>query len=525
MYERHFGFSEKPFNLTPDSRYLFLSTKHQEAYANLEFGVREASGFLLLTGEVGTGKTTLIRHFLSQVGPDVRTAVILYPALSAGELFHAILQDLGVPFAGGTLKDAVDTLARALIEARALGLKVVVLIDEAQSLKPHVLEQLRLLSNLETEREKLLTVVLVGQPELRDMLDQPALRQLSQRITSRSHLDPLNLEQTRSYVRHRLVVAGGSGKEIGEDAVHRVHAFTGGVPRLVNLLCDRALLGAFGRGQTVVDVTLVEAAAAEVLPKLPARRAERGPWLEALGLFLLGLLAMLPFRYCGSSKPVADSPAPAAATPVATSPPAAVGTPALPAPAAVPSPSASASGASQPAAEVRCGSVANSRAAAIAAIEEYLGTPGFDSAQATLTFDQWRDLKLPAIVPFRTAKGACEAAILPLGAATTRVADATGRYEMESAQLQKQYLGSAILCFVDKDGVLAKPELARLAWARRLLERRGLIPPRAPDTALSAALARVGARVGLKNAASVEGPLLAALYSLEGASRRSGGTP
>jgi type II secretory pathway predicted ATPase ExeA len=524
MYERHFGFSEKPFNLTPDSRYLFLSSKHQEAYANLEFGVREASGFLLLTGEVGTGKTTLIRHFLSQVGPDVRTAVILYPALSAGELFHAILQDLDVPFAGGTLKDAVDTLAKALIEARALGLKVVVLIDEAQSLKPHVLEQLRLLSNLETEREKLLTVVLVGQPELRDMLDQPALRQLSQRITSRSHLDPLNLEQTRSYVRHRLVVAGGSGKEIAEDAVQRVYALTGGVPRLVNLLCDRALLGAFGRAQTVVDVPLVAAAAAEVLPRLPARSAERGPWLEAGGLFLLGLLVMLPFRYCGGSKP-ADSASSATPSPVVTFPLFASTPAATAGPAALPSPSPSTSSAPGAVAEVRCGSVANSRAAAIAAIEEFLGTPGFDSAQATLTFEQWRDLKLPAVAPFRTAKGACEAAILPLDSTTTRVADASGRYEVESARLQKQYLGSAILCFVDKDGVLSKPEQARLAWARRLLERRGLIPPRAPDTALTAALSRVGARVGLKNAASVEGPLLAALYSLDGGTRRSGGAP
>ena len=266
MYERHFGFTEKPFNLTPDSRYLFLSPKHQEAYANLEFGVRERAGFLLLTGEVGTGKTTLIRHFLSQVGPDVRTAVVLYPALSAGEMFHAIMQDLEVPFSGGSLKDAVDTLANALIEAKALNLKVVVLIDEAQNLKPHVLEQLRLLSNLETEREKLLTLVLVGQPELRDMLDQPSLRQLSQRITSRSHLEPLSLDETRKYVKHRLVVAGGNGGEIEDDALARVHQLSGGVPRVVNVLCDRALVGAFGRGLKSVDVGLVEAAAAEVLP-------------------------------------------------------------------------------------------------------------------------------------------------------------------------------------------------------------------------------------------------------------------
>lgn len=520
MYERHFGFSEKPFNLTPDSRYLFLSSRHQEAYANLEFGVAQGSGFLLLTGEVGTGKTTLIRHFLSQVGPEVRTAVILYPALSAGELFHAILQDLDVPFAGGTLKDAVDALARALIEARRLGLKVVVLIDEAQSLKPHVLEQLRLLSNLETEREKLLTVVLVGQPELRDMLDQPALRQLSQRITSRSHLDPLNLEQTKSYVRHRLVVAGGSGSEISDPAVRRVYTLSGGVPRLVNLLCDRALLGAFGRSQKSVDVALVEAAAAEVLPQLPPRKRDRGPWLQAAGLFVLGLLVMLPFRYCRPLTPAVVAP-PASATPAPATPVSAATPAALPAPSAAPSGSAQES--PKPVLDVRCGSVARSRSAAIAAVEEFLGTPGFDSAQATLSFEQWRDLKLPAIAPFRTALGACEAAILPLDATTTRVADATGRYEMSGARLSAQYLGTAIICFVDKDGVLAKPDRARLAWARKLLERRGLIAPGAPDTAMSAALSRVGARVGVKNPVSVEGPLLAALYSLDAGARRPGG--
>ncbi len=527
MYERHFGFSEKPFNLTPDSRYLFLSSKHQEAYANLEFGVAQGSGFLLLTGEVGTGKTTLIRHFLSQVGPEVRTAVILYPALSAGELFHAILQDLDVPFAGGTLKDAVDALARTLIEAKRLGLKVVVLIDEAQSLKPHVLEQLRLLSNLETEREKLLTVVLVGQPELRDMLDQPTLRQLSQRIASRSHLEPLNLEQTRSYVRHRLVVAGGSGSEISDQAVRPLFALSGGVPRLVNLLCDRALLGAFGRGQTSVDVALVETAAAEVLPQIPLKKRGGGPWLEAAGLFLLGLLVMLPFRYCraqppnGAAPPPASSPAPASATP-----PAAFAAPSAALPSAAPAPSSSVQGSPSPVLDVRCGSVARSRTAAIAAVEEFLGTPGFDSAQATLSFEQWRELKLPAIAPFRTTLGACEAAILPFDATITRVADATGRYEMASTRLSAQYLGTAIICFVDKDGVLAKPDRARLAWARKLLERRGLIAPGAPDTAMSAALSRVGARVGVKNPVSVEGPLLAALYSLDAGSKRSsGGTP
>ena len=529
MYERHFGFAEKPFNLTPDSRYLFLSPRHQEAYANLEFGVRERSGFLLLTGEVGTGKTTLIRHFLSQVGKDVRTAVILYPALSAGEMFHAIMQDLEVPFAGGSLKDAVDTLANALIEAKALNLKVVVLIDEAQNLKPPVLEQLRLLSNLETEREKLLTVVLVGQPELREMLDQPALRQLSQRITSRSHLDPLTPGETREYVKHRLVVAGGAGSEISPAAVERVHKLSGGIPRVVNVLCDRALVGAFGRGLNAVDVELVETAAAEVLPAGQTRKGiAGGRFAEAAGFFALGLLLMLPLRYCTGTKgakPVAVAtpvPTPVVAVSPLVAPKAAI-TPAAPPTTAQADPSPT--GAALPAA-VRCGSVARSRAAAITAVEGFLGTPGFDSAQATLAFDQWRLLKLPAIVPFRTAMGPCEAAVVPLDASTTRVSDSTGEYEMENARLKETYLGTAIICFVDRDGVLAKPAALRFDWARKVLERRSMIARGAPDTAVAAALARVGARVGLKDASSVEGALLAALYSIEGVTlKRPGATP
>lgn len=535
MYEKHFGFSEKPFNLTPDSRYLFLSDKHQEAYAHLRFGVNEGSGFLLLTGEVGTGKTTLIRHFLSEVGPEIRTAVILYPALSAGELFHAILQDLGVPFAGGSLKDAVDALGKSLIEAKRLNLKVVVLIDEAQNLKPHVLEQLRLLSNLETEREKLITIVLVGQPELREMLDHPALRQLSQRITSRSHLEPLSLSQTRSYVKHRLLVAGGTGAEIDDRAVRRAFDLSRGVPRVVNLLCDRALLGAFGRGQRVVGRSLLDAAAAEVLPP-PQRGSFPIPaaWLQAVGLFVVGLLLILPLRYClngsktGGDTAVLASPSPAgslastippsSASPTAleTPPPAVAGTPA-------PAPSSSASvpliqASSSPVvvSGVRCGSVVRARPAAIAAMEGFLGTPGFDSAQSILTFEQWRRLKLPAIARFQTPLGPCDAAIQIVDGSVTKVVDSTGEYLVENARLAEAYLGSASLCFVDRDSVLAKPERERMAWARRLLERRSLIPPGAPDTALTAALSRVGERVGLKGATSVEGALLAALYSIEG---------
>lgn len=518
MYERHFGFAEKPFNLTPDSRYLFLSPKHQEAYANLEFGVRERSGFLLLTGEVGTGKTTLIRHFLSQVGPDVRTAVILYPAVSAGELFHGILEDLGVPFGGGTLKDAVDTLSKALIAAKALNLKVVVLIDEAQNLKPQVLEQLRLLSNLETEREKLLTLVLVGQPELRDLLDRPSLRQLSQRITSRSHLDPLSAEETQLYVKHRLSVAGGTGSEIETAAARRVHTLSGGVPRVVNVICDRALVGAFGRGQKTVDEKLLNAAAAEVLPSSATSSWAGGRFAEALGLFALGLLLMLGLRYCASPGTTGKAPAPTSSSiPAATQAPAGPDTPVLDL-------SQAAGGSAQ---GVRCQSVPDSRTAAISAVEVFLGTPGFDSARATLTFEQWRALNLPAIARVQGASGPCDVALRPAEAATTRVSDDTGDYAMDDDRLRDLYLGTAIICFVDRDSVLAKPERARLTWARRVLERRSLLARGSTDQALNAALTRLGSRVGLTGAPSVEGALLAALYSVDGSggARRSGEEP
>ncbi|MEO8362190.1 MAG: AAA family ATPase [Vicinamibacteria bacterium] len=514
MYERHFGFTEKPFNLTPDFRYLFLSSGHQAALANLASGVRERSGCLLLTGEVGTGKTTLIRHFLSQTGPDVRAAVVLNPALSAGEMFHAILQDLEIPFHGGTLKDAMDTLANALIAAKARDLKVVVLIDEAQNLNPRVLEQFRLMSNLETERDKLLTLVLVGEPALRGLLDQPSLRQLSQRITSRSHLEPLSLDETRGYIKHRLVVAGGSGAAIDDPAIRRIYEFSKGVPRNINVLCDRALVGAFGEGKTVVDERLVDAAAAELLPSNQTKPLMGGRWSPALGLFSLGLMLVLLLRFCASPPspvPVKVTPAPASValpsasleiTPILLGPGTSSQVPAQAAPAA----------------GVRCVSSLKSRAAAIAGMERVLGTPGFDTAQATLTFDQWKALKLPAIARFQGASGPCEVGIVPVDAASTSITDDTGVYVMPNAKLVDSYLGSAILGFVDRESVLAKSESARLVWAREMLEKNKLVGARASDAAFHEALSRLASSVGLenKNTTSVDGVLLAALYALDG---------
>ena len=242
MYESWYGFTEKPFNLTPDPKYLYLSRRHAEAFAHLEFGHRERGGFILITGEVGTGKTTLARYFLSRLPPDTHTAVVLYPALTASELLGSILDDLHVEAEGDSLKSRVDALHRFLLEARAAGRNVVLLIDESQDLSAEVLEQIRLISNLETDTEKLIQIVLMGQSELRDLLARHELRQLAQRVTARYHLSPLDLAETDEYIRHRITVAGGEGK-VGftSEALRHVHRLSGGVPRLVNLICDRVI--------------------------------------------------------------------------------------------------------------------------------------------------------------------------------------------------------------------------------------------------------------------------------------------
>src|SRR3989441_350799 len=247
MYERFFGLDDTPFRLTPDPRYLFLSSKHAEALAHLRLGLKESSGFVCITGDVGTGKTTLLRSFLAELGPDVAAAYIFSPALSTTELLQRINREFGLPGMSTSQMELVDGLNAHLLAQREAGRVSVVVVDEAQAFSMDLLEQLRLLSNLETSTEKLLRVVLVGQPQLRTLLLDPGMAQLNQRITLRWHLGPLRYRETVAYVRHRLAVASGgkAARLFTVPALRLTHSLAGGVPRLINMIAHRAMLAAF----------------------------------------------------------------------------------------------------------------------------------------------------------------------------------------------------------------------------------------------------------------------------------------
>lgn len=265
MYTNYFGLREMPFSITPDPAYLYMSPRHQEALGHLLYGTGQYGGFVQLTGEVGTGKTTIVRTLLSQKLDHVDVAVVLNPRQNEEEFVASICDELHVAYPrGSTLKALVDALNAHLLEAHAQGRRTVVIIDEAQNLRPEVLEQVRLLTNLETHKEKLLRIMLVGQPELAGLLSRPDLRQLAQRITARYHLTPLEAHETGAYIAHRLTVAGGGGDLFSPRAVSAIHRHSRGVPRLVNILCDRALLGAYATGHRQVTPELVERAAKEV---------------------------------------------------------------------------------------------------------------------------------------------------------------------------------------------------------------------------------------------------------------------
>jgi general secretion pathway protein A len=267
MYTSFFGLSEKPFAITPDPRFLFLSERHAEALAHLLYGINESGGFIQLTGEVGTGKTTVVRTLLAKIPHHADVAVILNPRITPVEFLQTICEELGLSLREAdrsSVKEMVDALNRKLLTAHAEGRRVIVIVDEAQNLSADVLEQVRLLTNLETATQKLLQIILIGQPELRDLLDRTDLRQLAQRITGRYHLNPLTRTETQAYVRHRLRVAGASGEIFTAGALKEVHRLSSGIPRVINVCCDRALLGAYTREQRIVGVALMRRAAGEV---------------------------------------------------------------------------------------------------------------------------------------------------------------------------------------------------------------------------------------------------------------------
>ncbi|MDZ7644431.1 MAG: AAA family ATPase [Woeseiaceae bacterium] len=266
MYTRFFGLNEKPFAITPDPRYLFMSERHGEGLAHLIYGVTESGGFIQLTGEVGTGKTTLVRTLLGQLPDEVDVALILNPQLTALEFLLAICEELDValPADSSSKKALVDALNRHLLDAHARGRRTILLVDEAQNLSADVLEQVRLLTNLETAKQKLLQIILIGQPELRAVLGQANLRQLAQRVTGRYHLEPLSRDEAVRYIDHRLKVAGALTEIFEPSAKRAVHRRAGGIPRLMNVICDRALLGAYSAESRQVTRDVVRRAAAEV---------------------------------------------------------------------------------------------------------------------------------------------------------------------------------------------------------------------------------------------------------------------
>ena len=298
MYNAYFGFREKPFRLVPNPEYLFLSKSHEEALAHLNYAIAQGDGFVEITGEVGTGKTTLCRAFLENLDDTTAAAYIFNPKLGPKQLIKTINDEFGIQYNADDTKDLIDKLNRFLIQKKAERKKVIVLIDEAQNLSKTVLEQLRLLSNLETSKEKLLQIILVGQPELAEMLDSHDLRQIGQRISLRYQITPLSLKETQEYIQYRLNIASQKRSPLFDpSAIRRIYAHSRGIPRLINIACDRALLTAFGMNRHKVTGRIADIALSEMTHRGHVRRSPLMEGRYAFGLFALFCLLAVALLY------------------------------------------------------------------------------------------------------------------------------------------------------------------------------------------------------------------------------------
>ncbi|KQZ39483.1 AAA family ATPase [Duganella sp. Root1480D1] len=328
MYTQYFNLKQQPFSIAPDPRYLFMSERHREALAHLLYGVGSGGGFVLLTGEIGAGKTTVCRCFMEQIPADCRLAYIFNPKLTVEELLQSVCDEFGVAPEGASVKAYVDAVNSYLLESHAAGLNNVLVIDEAQNLSADVLEQLRLLTNLETSERKLLQIILIGQPELRQMLARPELEQLAQRVIARYHLGPLSETEVGSYIQHRLAVAGAGAVELfPRGLLRRIHQLSKGVPRRINLLCDRALLGAYVENRAQVNALILRRAAEEVFAgeaapvKARAWRVAAAGVLAGAALTAAAAWQMMPSARAPSASVAAAAPQAGRAAPASAAAP------------------------------------------------------------------------------------------------------------------------------------------------------------------------------------------------------------
>ncbi len=303
MYESFYGLKENPFNVTPNPEYIYLGENHREALAQLLYGVKERKGFIVITGEVGTGKTTLIHYLLDKMNGDhTKTALLFNPKLTVDDFIQYILKDLGVRVQGRTKGEYLHNLHRYLLHAYQRDERVILIVDEAQGLKPDLLEEIRLLSNLETSRSKLLQIVLLGQPELDRTLSQPGFRQLKQRINLRFHLPPLSEKETKEYIGKRLRIAGAKDPIFTEKAIKQIYLKSGGIPRLINILCDNALLNGYALDQKMVSERSVKEVAKDLY--LKKKPLQRWIWVLISISIVLGILLFIYLRKSGHLLPL-----------------------------------------------------------------------------------------------------------------------------------------------------------------------------------------------------------------------------